>query len=755
MIKKIDDVKIIQPPLVQLNAPYPSGAYLSSFFRELGYSTEWRDLSLELFVSLFSKSGLTKLFALSEKNALDKAQKAEKKGDEATAFNLRRYVSEKDAWIDWIDDIRSMLTSGSGSGTAVSGRELCHRFIFSPYSPRAFRMQQYIDSLESEPTTDDARAIASFALADLADYITAAFDKNFALIRYAESLTISGTHFSEIEKALSSPLLENFYRPILDTLSIDKNKRTLICISVPFPGTFTAALYTGKYLKEKYGDENIFVVIGGGFVNTELRSAKEKALAKYIDAISFDRGYGSYYALFNQDAPLYKMRLFVKSPSDIEVIEPREEDKEAGSFEEKMTASIVPDYSDIDFSSYPRLVDDTNAMHRLWSDGTWMKAYLAHGCYWHKCAFCDVTLDYVCAYRMTDAKRLFFSLYAQSKKNGVRGVHFVDEACPPVSLAAFSYENAKKGTPLSSWGNVRFEKTFTRDIADFISFGGVIGVSGGIEIATGSGLDDIHKGTDIDSIAGSCAAFKEAGILVHAYMIFGYWQENAQMLIDSLETLRQFFAIGLIDSAFYHKFVLTRHSRIYKEWQEGKYTELKPIIPTDTGIFAKNGLHFEGEEKSERYEAGLNEAIDSWMHGERLEENVKNFFPFKMPSPSIAKDYVEKAIERYEERTQKERKEPITEKSFTFWLAGKIIVLTDKDGRKKLCWTFMQSEERLSLPSSLDADTCADLLYSLRPSCVTAQARKNALSYLSSKLLLKLRGRGLCVMPQWNVLQSN
>ena len=140
---------------------------------------------------------------------------------------------------------------------------------------------------------------------------------------------------------------------------------------------------------------------------------------------------------------------------------------------------------------------------------------------------------------------------------------------------------------------------------------------------------------------------------------------------------------------------------------------------------------------------------------ERLEENVKNFFSFKMPSPSIAKDYVEKAIERYEQRTQKERKEPITEKSFTFWLAGKIIVLTDKDGRKKLCWTFMQSEERLSLPSSLDADTCADLLYSLRPSCVTAQARKNALAYLSSKLLLKLRGRGLCVMPHWNVLQNN
>ena len=759
-MQRFDEVKIIQPPLVQLNSPYPSGAYLSAFFRSLALKTEWKDLSLELFLAIFSRSGLTKLFALSEKSALEKANRAEKAGDEATAFNLRRYVSEKDDWINWIDDILSMLTSGNGRGTAVSGRELCHRFIFSPYSPRGYRMQQYIDSLEKEPTTDDARAIASFALADIADYITSVFDKNFALIRYAESLTINETHFSEIEKAVSSPVLEAFYKPILDSISIDEGKegkegkRTLICISVPFPGTFTASLYTGKYFKEKYG-EKVFVSIGGGFVNTELRSAKDKALAKYIDAISFDRGYGSYYALFNADfekdrSSLYKMRLFIQNEKDIDVIEPLDFEKAAVDFEEEKTVSLVPDYTGIDFSLYPRLVDDTNSMHRLWSDGTWMKAYLAHGCYWHKCAFCDVTLDYVCAYKMTNVKNLYACLYEQSKKSGVRGVHFVDEACPPVSLASFAYENAKKGTPISSWGNVRFEKTFTRDIADFISFGGVIGVSGGIEIATGNGLDDIHKGTDIDSIAGSCAAFKEAGILVHAYMIFGYWEENAQMLIDSLETLRQFFALGLIDSAFYHKFVLTRHSRIYKEWKEGKYPKLKPIIPKDTGIFAKNGLHFEGEEKSERYEAGLNAAIESWMHGMRLEENVRSFFSFKMPSPSIPRNYVEKAIERYEERTAIERKAMLTESSLTFWLGGKIVYCANT-----LIWTFMQSEERLNLATEVNAKKVAELLYALRPSVVNSEARKNALEYIPAKVLQKLRGRGLCLMPQWNSLKSD
>lgn len=747
MKNDFDEVKILQPPLVQLNSPYPAGAYLSAFFRGQGLKTQWLDLSLELFLSLFSRSGLMTLFALSENAALKKAARAEKAGDEATAFNLRRYISQKDAWIDWIDDIRSILNSGAGGGTAVSGRELCHRFIFSPYAPRGFRMQQFLDSLEREPTSDDARALASFALADLADYIAAAFDDNFALIRYAESLTINESHFSRIEKAVDSPVLNAFYRPILDGVEI--HGKTLVCISAAFPGTFTAALYTGKYFKEKYG-ENVFVVLGGGFVNTELRGARDAALATYFDAISFDRGYGSYFALFHQEPPLYKMRLFKKNGDAVTVVEPCD-NAEAKQFEEEQTTRIVPDYSDIDFSRYPRLVDDANAMHRLWSDGAWLKAYLAHGCYWHKCAFCDVTLDYVCAYRMTDAKNLFAALYAQSQKNGVRGVHFVDEACPPVALASFAAENARCGTPLSCWGNVRFEKTFTRDLSDFIAAGGVIGVSGGIEIATGGGLDDIHKGTDIDSIVGSCAAFKEAGILVHAYMIYGYWEETPEMLIDSLETLRQFFALGLIDSAFYHKFVLTRHSRIYKEWQEGKYPRLKPIIPSDAGIFAQNGLHFEGEEKSARYEQGLNAAIDSWMHGNRLDENVRHFFPFKMPSPSISPDYVAQAIERYEKRTAAERKSQISERNAMYWLGGKPILVAGGDGsRKKIIWTFMQSEEQIFLPSALDGEQLCSLLYALRPQTVDAKARKAVLDCIPHKILQNFRGRGLCVLPAWS-----
>ena len=97
---------------------------------------------------------------------------------------------------------------------------------------------------------------------------------------------------------------------------------------------------------------------------------------------------------------------------------------------------------------------------------------------------------------------------------------------------------------MTFWGNIRFEKTFSRDIADFLAYGGLIGVSAGLESATGNGLTKIHKGTDLDSIVSACCAFKEAGILVHAYMIYGYWNETPLDLINSMETLRQFYDNG-------------------------------------------------------------------------------------------------------------------------------------------------------------------------------------------------------------------
>ena len=745
---------------MQLNTPYPSGAYLGAFFKKLNLDVHWDDLNIDLYYSIFSKAGLEKLFELSTEAALKMIKQSQKSGDEASTFNLQRYISTKDSWIKWIDGINAILCS---SYNGISGRELCHSFIFNPHAPRGARMEQFLSNLNREATIDDARFLASFALADLADYITACFDSNFSLVRYAESLTINETSFSQIEKAIDSPVLNSFYLPLLEQRygSIDLSNYSndtpfLICISVPFPGTFTAALFTGRFFKQKFGNK-VFVCIGGGFVNTELRQADDIALSRYIDAISYDRGYGSYKALLDSNflqktsGPFYKLRIF-KDSKHIPPLEDKNslEYKELCKFEEEMTFSIVPDYSDIDFSRYPRVCDDTNPMHRLWSDGTWLKAYLAHGCYWHQCTFCDVTLDYVCGYRNTDISAVYKGLLSTAKDKGIYGVHFVDEALPPRLLSHFARLNAQDSSPLLYWGNVRFEKVFSRDLADFLSYAGLTGVSAGMEIATGKGLENLHKGTDLDSIVSACCAFKEAGILIHAYMIYGYWQESAQDLINSMETLRQFFEQGLLDSAFWHKFVLTRHSRAFAEWQQGKNPDLHPIFTEDSqnkSIFAKNGLHFKGEEKSQKYGLGLNYALEQWMHGEQLKRPVQNFFDFSVPAPQIPKNLIEKAIERYEKRRNDEYKIVLSDLpnlDGLFWLASKPIALN----KRTLVWFYMQEEFEYQITSSILAQDLAEILWKLNP---TNPRRKQCLDSINKQTLVILqefRAKGLCLLPK-------
>lgn len=777
-------IVIIQPPFVQLNSPYPSGAYLSNFFKEklgLSNNVKWLDLSIKLFDSIFSKDGLTKLFSHSEENALKIADEAEQNGDDFTAFNLRRYVSTKNAWINYIDQIKSILNCKN------SGREVSHKFIFSANAPRGNRMESFLANLKEEPTVDHARFLASLALADLADYITFAFDKNFSLIRYAESVSTQNKSFKKICKELDSPILNDFYIPLLQKVFLENNliqnqnaetEQTLFCITLPFAGTYISGLTTAKFIKENC--KNALVCIGGGFANTELRTLQDSNFGKYFDFISFDRGYGSYFELFNtlqklgenfssdnflQFAPFYKLRIFNKINCknhkfiteettktfecdciDLEETEKSilEKHKDAIEFEDKITFENVPDYSDIDFELYPRVCDDKNPMHRLWNDGTWIKAYLAHGCYWHKCAFCDVHLDYVCGYKTTNVQNVYNALYKTAKEKGVYGVHLVDEALPPVLAKQFALENIKNDCPLFYWGNVRFEKSFTPDLADFLAYSGLGGVSAGIEIATGKGLDIIHKGTDIDSIVAACAAFKEAGILVHSYMIYGFWFETAQDLINSMETLRQFFACGLLDSAFWHKFTLTEKSRVYGEWKNGLHKELKPYSSAD-------GLHFENEEKSKKYGTALDSAVNAWMHEKNIETNVKKWFDFSVPEPTIPKNYIEKSIEKYEIAKEKEFSKEITINDLEklYWIGSEPILQNGK-----LIWFYKQEMEEVKIPKDLqsNANDILKLIKNLNCNELNNRDSKKIETEFADKIKLynflkSFRGRGLVKLP--------
>ena len=350
----------------------------------------------------------------------------------------------------------------------------------------------------------------------------------------------------------------------------------------------------------------------------------------------------------------------------------------------------MPDYQNIDFSIYPRVCDDLNPMHRIWNDGSWIKAYLAHGCYWHKCAFCDTQLDYVCGYKIVQTEKLFFKLLETAELKKVYGIHFVDEALPPKALKKFALLNAQNGKKLYFWGNVRFEKTFTKDFAAFLSYCGFGGASAGLEVATENGLKTINKGTDIDSIISACAAFNEAGILVHAYMIYGFCKDTSQSIINSMETLRQFFESGLLDSAFWHKFVLTKNSQAFFEWQKGLHKDLIPIQNLNKkSIFADLNMHFKGERDFDKFSIPLENALNSCMDGKNLQTKVQKWFDFQVPSPTIPKDFVKKQIQNYLDKNDQIKISD--EDKDIFWLGSKPIVKHNKS-TFTLCWFYLQED---------------------------------------------------------------
>ena len=774
---------IIQPPLVQLNTPYPSGAYLLDFFNSLYEEknvkgrVEWFDLSNSFFHKIFCKHGIAHVFNFTFEKALKLSSQYESQGDDNTAFHLRRFISQKEFWINWIDEIIAIVCS---SNSKISGREFAHEFIRSAHVPRGMRVENFLSNLNRDVSTDDAQILSSLALADLADYITMVYDQNFALIRYAEHLATSTAEFSETIEGLKAPSLNDFYKPLLlEKIASYKNEPTLYCISVPFPGCFESALFSADLIRKECGD-NAIIIFGGGYVNTELREISEKGIFDYCHILSYDKGYGSYIRLFDEfinaacgiedekqcfnlkeafesifDSRRFYNFSYLKNGSVIIPLEKENEEyKVLYKKEHEYIRKITPDYSHIDFTKYPRLADDTNPMHRIWNDGAWLKAYIAHGCYWHRCAFCDTTLDYVKDYCLTDINSLYDSLCVQAEKTGVHGIHFVDEACPPAALQNFALKNmavkSSNKIPLTYWGNIRFEKTFDRDLADLLSAGGLTAVSAGIEIATGNGLSAVNKGTDMENIVNACCAFKEAGILIHSYMIFGFWSQSVQDLIDSMETLRQLFEAGLLDSAFWHKFTLTLHSTVYEEYKKGKYPELK-ILPQKKTQFAKNDLHFEGEEKSEKFSAPLNAALELWMHGEKLSKPVESYFPFKMPKPSIAKDYIASLIAKYEEnRDRKFHKIPEQgSKEKLVWLGGVPLLLDSSDKSKmQICWSYMGELLYADIEKS-KAHEVANILETISAKNYDSFDKdkfsaERIYSVLGKKLYKELRGKGLC-----------
>jgi hypothetical protein len=614
----LSDILLITPPFTQLNTPYPATAYIKGFLNTKSISAFQMDLGIEVILELFSKKGLSDLVS-----DVEIAHFSE---------NSQRILS---LWNDYINTIDAVIAFLQGKNSTLA-RQICSR----NFLPEASRFNQ-LDDMEwafgNMGMQDKAKHLATLYLEDISDFIVECVDENFGFSRYAERLGRSANSFDELYSELQNETthIDKITLKILEE-RVREIQPNLVLLSVPFPGNLYSAFRCAQYIKSNY--PSVKIAMGGGFPNTELRSLKDKRVFEFFDFITLDDG----------ELPVELLNSNVKIPNSNEfkrtfVLENNEVVYKNNTTKSDYKQSDVgtPDYSDLFLDKYISVIEIANPMHSLWSDGRWNKLTMAHGCYWGKCTFCDVSLDYIKIYEPIAAKILVDRMEELIHQTGETGFHFVDEAAPPALMREVALEILKRKLVVSWWTNIRFEKSFTKDLCILLKASGCIAVSGGLEVASDRLLELIKKGVTVEQVAKVTNYFTEAGIMVHAYLMYGYPTQTIQETVDSLEMVRQLFQIGTIQSGFWHQFAMTAHSPV------GLNPDEFGVIPQQNEItFANNDIQFKDKTgiNHDKFSFGLKKSLFNYMHGMCFDYDLQEWFNFKIPNTKVSPDFIENAI---------------------------------------------------------------------------------------------------------------
>ena len=568
---------LVLPPLTQLNTPYPSTAYLAAHLRNKGIACTQRDLGMELVTRLFSRQGLERVFEALPEDMPEPGWRA---------------WAQRQAHLDVVDSVMAFLKRRDRSGAAR---------ILAGGLPSGPRLDASDLSHFGRMSTDDAaRHLATLYIEDLADLVTACVDEGFGLARYQHHLAVGSADFDGLWDRLGeTSLIDELLDELTDTLDGD-----VVGLSVPFPGNLYGALRIGHRLRQR----GVEVWMGGGYVNTELREVDEPRLWSCVDALTYDDGEGPLEALIRHREGGADERHRTRTAEGV-----------LDMARQSTSMTSIGWYGELDDIDYLDLIDTLNPAHRLWADGRWSKITLAHGCYWRRCTFCDVGLDYISRYQAAETTALVDAMEERIEASGRRGFHFVDEAAPPRGMKALALEVLARGTPITWWGNIRFETAFTNDLCRLLAASGLVAVTGGLEVAHPRLLELMDKGVTVEQVARAAKAFRSAGVMVHAYLMYGFPTQTDQETLDSAEVVRQMFDEGVLDSAFWHRFVLTQHAPINQD--PARYSVR---VQRRRGTFATNDLShldLQGGDH-DRFDALLPALLADWMRGEEISRRV-------------------------------------------------------------------------------------------------------------------------------------
>lgn len=624
-------IHLVSPPILQINTPYPATAYLAGYLRSQNYQVDQTDMGLALALRVFSRQGVASII----EHAGQRVSRLTDEAQEAVAFFL-------ESQSEYLSTIEAVVRFLQGQDDSLALRIGARQWL--PEGPRFVPLHEHPELMERFGTLavrDRAKYLASLYLDDIADMVRLVMDSGFELARYAESLAAAQSSFSPLYERLSSNSETQIDQWIdLETDKILARRPDVVGLSCPFPGNVYGGLRVAKRIKAVA--PKVKIVMGGGFVSTELRDLDDPRFFEFVDFLCVDDGERPLDLILQHLAGNIEKTDLLRT----RFLENGKVVAGTGTVKDVPFKDLVaPDYEGLNFDQYISMMEMPNPMHRMWSDFRWNKMTLAHGCYWRRCTFCDTSLDYIQRFEPQRVETIVAHMKSIAEATGSNGFHFVDEAAPPALLRALSVRLKEEGLPFTWWGNLRFDKQFDAELATLMAEAGCVAVTGGLEVASPRILEMIDKGVSVEQAVRVTKAFTEAGIFVHAYLMYGFPTETTQETIDSLEVVRQMFLQGCIQSAHWHRFVATIHSPV------GRNPEKYGIALTNqqrpvTGWFARNAIGFTDPTPTNHdlLGFGLRMSVFNYMHGVGLDKPLASWFESGVPRPTVAKDFVRRAL---------------------------------------------------------------------------------------------------------------
>jgi hypothetical protein len=285
---------LVTPPMTQLNTPYPATAYLMGFLRlhadDLRLELAQADASLALFLRLFSAPLVTQM-------AHVLLQRARGRGSSTPMPpSIAHFLNKAKTYADTVEPaVRFLQRRDPSLAFRIVGRALLPEGPrFQHLSPPSSAEQgasfdeQLLNAFGTLGTTERARYLASLFVDDLADVWRLGIDPRFELARYGERLAASAASFDPLRAALNGePTLVD---TALDDLTRELVRQTpdVVALTAPFPGNVYGAFRMARTIRA--ASPNTTLILGGGWVNTELRSLRDPRVFDYFDFLTLDDG---------------------------------------------------------------------------------------------------------------------------------------------------------------------------------------------------------------------------------------------------------------------------------------------------------------------------------------------------------------------------------------------------------------------------------------------------------------------------------